>query len=265
VDDRDVDGTTSQTVSIANESPTVTSATTSNQYPKPGDNLTLTCNATDPEGDTLSYQWSPTWGSGSISGQVVNQTFLASGDQGNRGEVATCEAKDVCGNTATKSVNLNNGQSVSDGTTCSNNFSNGALQVSINLDDANVDFDLELTDPSSNRTWYGHIRPGNSSELCVDVVCSTAGSKELIYFPSGFTLNTVSSYTIKVHFKGSCTGPTSSTYDLTITTTGAFQIENLTASGGPTVACTSFPLTTCTESNESANLNDTHTWTLDLQ
>jgi hypothetical protein len=58
----------------ANKPPTITRLTADADWILPSGNLQVTCNATDPDGDELSYEWSTTGGDISGTGAVVNWT-----------------------------------------------------------------------------------------------------------------------------------------------------------------------------------------------
>ena len=58
----------------ANEPPTITSLVANAHWTTPSGNLEVTCNATDPDGDTLTYEWTTTGGKISGTGAAVNWT-----------------------------------------------------------------------------------------------------------------------------------------------------------------------------------------------
>jgi predicted secreted protein len=57
-----------------NRRPTITSLIANAAWITPSGNLQVTCNATDPDGDNLSYEWTSTGGHISGTGQAVNWT-----------------------------------------------------------------------------------------------------------------------------------------------------------------------------------------------
>jgi hypothetical protein len=57
-----------------NKPPTIASLVADADWTNPSGNLQLTCNATDPDGDELSYEWSTDGGGISGSGEVVSWT-----------------------------------------------------------------------------------------------------------------------------------------------------------------------------------------------
>jgi len=85
---------------IANWPPTITSLVADAEWTLPSGSIQVTCNATDPDGDELSYEWSTTGGDISGTGAVVNWTAPQ--------EVGiydiTVAVTDVYGDEATKSV-----------------------------------------------------------------------------------------------------------------------------------------------------------------
>ena len=58
----------------ANTPPTITSLIADGDWITPSGNLEVTCNATDPDGDEISYDWTATGGDISGTGAVVNWT-----------------------------------------------------------------------------------------------------------------------------------------------------------------------------------------------
>jgi len=58
----------------ADEPPTITSLVANAEWTLPSGNLKVTCTASDPDGDGLSYEWSTTGGEISGTGVVVNWT-----------------------------------------------------------------------------------------------------------------------------------------------------------------------------------------------
>jgi len=58
----------------ANQQPTITSLVTNAEWTTPSGSLQVVCNATDSDGDELSYEWSTTGGDISGMGAVVNWT-----------------------------------------------------------------------------------------------------------------------------------------------------------------------------------------------
>jgi hypothetical protein len=58
----------------ANRPPTINSLVANADWTTPSGNLKVTCNATDPDGDELSYEWTTTRGDISGTGAVVNWT-----------------------------------------------------------------------------------------------------------------------------------------------------------------------------------------------
>jgi hypothetical protein len=58
----------------ANKTPTITSLIADADWTTPSGSLQVTCNATDPDGDELSYEWSTTGGDISGTGAVVSWT-----------------------------------------------------------------------------------------------------------------------------------------------------------------------------------------------
>ncbi len=57
-----------------NKPPTINNLTASGEWTTPSDNLQVTCNAGDPDGDELSYEWATDGGTLSGTGTVVNWT-----------------------------------------------------------------------------------------------------------------------------------------------------------------------------------------------
>ncbi|VAX23365.1 hypothetical protein MNBD_NITROSPINAE04-266, partial [hydrothermal vent metagenome] len=82
---------------IANAPPVIKSVTASDTSPNVGDTITLTCDASDPDGDRLSYAWSDDLGSGS----QVTYTVTSAGSK-----TFTCTVSDGRGGTANESVSI---------------------------------------------------------------------------------------------------------------------------------------------------------------
>ena len=58
----------------ANKPPTITSLVANADWTTPSGSLQVTCDASDPDGDELSYEWTATGGDISGTGAVVNWT-----------------------------------------------------------------------------------------------------------------------------------------------------------------------------------------------
>jgi hypothetical protein len=84
----------------ANLPPTITSLVADTDWTLPSGNIQVTCNASDPDDDELSYEWSTTGGDISSTGAVVNWT--APQDVGIY--YITVVVTDVYGDEATRSV-----------------------------------------------------------------------------------------------------------------------------------------------------------------
>jgi len=65
------------TVSVANTPPSIASLTPSASSVIPGGSCTISCSASDPDGDTLSYAWSATGGAITGTGSIVSWTAPA--------------------------------------------------------------------------------------------------------------------------------------------------------------------------------------------
>jgi len=63
-----------------NQAPAITGLSASPASVAPGDSSTITCVATDPDGDTLTYDWSASDGTISGTGSIVN--WVAPGWEG---------------------------------------------------------------------------------------------------------------------------------------------------------------------------------------
>jgi hypothetical protein len=95
---------------VVNQAPTGVTVGAAPSSVDPGQTTTLTCAATDPDGDNLSYTWSVT--AGSVSGPGATTTFTAPGTPGT--VTATCTAADPSGASATGSTLLIVGRLVLD-------------------------------------------------------------------------------------------------------------------------------------------------------
>jgi hypothetical protein len=96
-----VQGSTSVVVNT-NHPPTITSVVANPTSVSTGAVSTITCNASDPDGDTLSYTWSATGGTISGTGSQVNWTAPSSSGT----YTITCTVSDGKGGTASSSVNV---------------------------------------------------------------------------------------------------------------------------------------------------------------
>lgn len=85
-----------------NSPPVITSVTSTPSTVKVGETSTVTCNASDPDGDPLTYSWSITGGSISGSGSTV--TWTAPSTAGIY--TVTCSVSDGKGNPVSKGVNI---------------------------------------------------------------------------------------------------------------------------------------------------------------
>jgi hypothetical protein len=75
IDGRGGEVTKKVTIEVrANRPPTINSLVANADWTTPSGNLKVTCNATDPDGDELSYEWTTTGGDISGTGAVVNWT-----------------------------------------------------------------------------------------------------------------------------------------------------------------------------------------------
>jgi len=86
----------------ANQPPTITSLVADAVWSTPSGTIQVTCNASDPDGDELSYEWSAT--RGSISGTGPEATWTAPEETGTY--YVTAVVKDGHGEEDTKSVIL---------------------------------------------------------------------------------------------------------------------------------------------------------------
>jgi len=98
-------GTATQSVPVSvsvvpNHPPVINSLTVSPQNVGPGDTATVTCSASDPDGDPLTYEW--TASDGTITGSDASVTWTAPPATGTY--VVTCTVDDGRGGTATQSV-----------------------------------------------------------------------------------------------------------------------------------------------------------------
>lgn len=59
---------------LANHRPVITSLEAESESVLPSESCQITCNATDPDGDALSYEWTATGGNISGTGEIVNWT-----------------------------------------------------------------------------------------------------------------------------------------------------------------------------------------------
>ncbi|MGK7345322.1 MAG: Ig-like domain-containing protein [Candidatus Nitrospinota bacterium M3_3B_026] len=211
---RDDDGgVASRTVEVQSSPPAITGVTQSKQYVKKGDTVDLSCSASDPDNDILEYEWQV--GNYINTGSFWSYVFKAAGDV-----KPACVVTDWCGSTDKKPLCLNSCQSPRDAAACSNDFSNGVVKVDITVP-MGADLDLEVTDPNGVKTWYGKLRPGNGSELCVDSVCSNTSQVELIFWKAGSAPVTGMGnyYTVKVTYANDC-GAGSINYDINFTSNG---------------------------------------------
>lgn len=85
-----------------NGSPVITSITATPSNVSPGGNCTVACQASDPDGDALSYEWSASCGTISASGNSVTWTAPTTTGTG----TLTCTVSDGHGGTAAKSVSI---------------------------------------------------------------------------------------------------------------------------------------------------------------
>ncbi|VAX25088.1 internalin, putative [hydrothermal vent metagenome] len=106
---------------IANTSPVINSVTASDTSPDVGDTITLTCDASDPDGDRLSYAWSDGLGSGS----QVTYTVTSAGSK-----TFTCTVSDGKGGTASGSATIN-GASTSTRVLIAGLFADASLQTCV--------------------------------------------------------------------------------------------------------------------------------------
>jgi predicted secreted protein len=88
----------------ANLDPSVASLSANPQTISPGQTSSITVTASDPNGDSLSYQWSAT-GSWSVSGSGASATVTAPSDYGQTG-VVTVKVTDGAGGSATGTITL---------------------------------------------------------------------------------------------------------------------------------------------------------------
>lgn len=89
-------------MSVPNHAPTVTGITAAPQDVGPGESSTLTCQASDVDGDSLTYQWSAT--GGTISGSGSSVTWTAPQTTGVYD--VTCTVDDGHGGVASDSVSV---------------------------------------------------------------------------------------------------------------------------------------------------------------
>lgn len=259
VDDGD-GGRAERNVDVQGSPPVITAVNQSVQYVKKGDSVNLACSASDPDNDIKEYAWRV--GSFSNIGASWSYTFKAKGDV-----APTCAVTDWCGATDSQSLCLNSCQSPRDPAVCANDFSNGIVRVNITVPPG-ADLDLEVTDPNGVKTWYGKLRPGNGSELCVDSVCSTTSQVELIFWkPGSAPVTGVGNiYTLTVKYVKDCgAGPVS--YDINFNSNGdcsttGYCFSSLT---GPGVGgCPTPPVNNCGITGLALNPNTTDTFTFEI-
>ncbi len=249
--------TKSITKFVPNDAPVISTINADVTTAKPGDTVNLSCDGTDSTNDPLKAIWENSSGSVIGEGLSLAHTFKV-GD-----ESLACLLTDNDKEYDSQSVCINSCQTPANATTCSNNFGSGEVKISAAWS-ADVDIDLSVTDPSNVKTWYGNIRPGNSSELCVDVECTTTPGTELIYWVSGSTPATggSSTYTVTVQYVTDCSNAGSASYTIDFDTSSNYQYSSI--SGGTiSTSCSSFPLSSCSHTTViTQGSTDTYTFTL---
>jgi len=87
---------------VSNQSPIISSLTANPTSVSTDGNSTITCSASDPDGDTLTYSWNKT--GGTVSGSGSSVTWTAPSSEGTY--TITCTISDGNGGTDQKSVNV---------------------------------------------------------------------------------------------------------------------------------------------------------------
>jgi hypothetical protein len=101
-DDKGGTATESCDIEVANTPPVITSLAPGATAVGPGGSCTVTCTASDPDGDTITYTWSAT--GGAISGTGSTVTWTAPATEGTY--TITVSVSDDKGGTATGSCNI---------------------------------------------------------------------------------------------------------------------------------------------------------------
>jgi len=199
-------GVATKTVSIFifNLPPVIDSFTATPSIVKRGNYTQLECVAHDPDNTPLEY-WLRT-GTGTFFGSSRNYQYMGYGD-----EVFECEVDDF-GIITTATTQINHGQSTKSASQCTTALGSAKMKFDVAWN-SNDDVDIEVTDPNGVKTYYGYIRPGNGSELCIDKVCMDGAGPhfEPVYWASNPALGT---YTVKVTHKSECGGTAGANVDV---------------------------------------------------
>lgn len=191
-------GVASKTVSIFifNLPPVIDSFTATPPIVKRGDTTQLTCSAHDPDNTPLDY-WLHSQ-TGSFSGSSRLYQYMGYGD-----EVFECEVDDRA-ESVFATTQINHGQAFKSASQCTTALGTAKMKFDVGWN-SNDDVDIEVTDPNGVKTYYGYIRPGNGSELCIDKVCMDTPEShfEPVYWANNPPLGT---YIVKVTHKSECGG-----------------------------------------------------------
>ncbi|MBI4827464.1 MAG: hypothetical protein HY804_01415 [Nitrospinae bacterium] len=191
-------GVATKTVSIFifNRPPVINSFTASPSIVKRGDYTQLECVASDPDNTPLEI-WLHS-NTGSFFGSTRNYQYMGYGD-----EVFECEVDDRA-DTVFATTQINHGQAFKSASQCTTALGTAKMKFDVSWN-SNDDVDIEVTDPNGVKTYYGYIRPGNGSELCIDKVCMDTPEShfEPVYWANNPPLGT---YTVKVTHKSECGG-----------------------------------------------------------
>jgi len=122
-----------------NDAPTINSLTAAASSLWPGGSTAITCNASDADGDSLTYTWTADGGlitgsGNSVTWKAPNATAIYQ---------VRCKVEDGKGGSVTQTVNLTVGKATVEGTVVDVSSSEGVAGVQVTIDGANATTDAD--------------------------------------------------------------------------------------------------------------------------